>query len=333
MWEFHVMKVLYLSEVDERDLEILLENLSNGIEVTAIPPSRKEEAVERASEFDAVIGARLGRDFLEAANNLKYFVIPFAGIPPQDKQVLPDFPNLKVFNSHFNAVHVAEHAWALLLASAKRLCPVHEEMRRGDWSARYRHELGTAVSGKILLVIGYGSIGRAVARIAKAFGMSVKAIKRTPAEDPEIDFLGTKEDLPKLLPGADFIVLALPDSRGTKGFLGGREFGLMKEGVHIVNVGRGGTIDEDAFYDALKSGKVGGAGIDTWWVYPPDEAARSCTFPSRNPFWEFDNVVFSPHRASHVRGREEDRMKDVAGILNSIAHGEPLNMVDVARGY
>jgi phosphoglycerate dehydrogenase-like enzyme len=327
------MEVLYLSGVEENELAILRENLSDGIQVTAIPPSNKTEAMEKAGEFEVVIGARLGREFLEAARNLKYFIIPFAGIPPQDKEILPDFPNLKVLNSHFNAGHVAEHAWGLLLASARRLCPVHEKMKRGDWTPRYGHEWGVALSGKTLLIIGYGSIGKKLTRIARAFDMKVKAIKRTPGEAPELDFLGTARDLPALLPEADFIIVALPGTEGARSFLGTREFELMKDGVHIVNVGRGNVIDEDAFYEALKSGKLGGAAIDTWWIYPPDAESRSSTYPSKHPVWEFENVLFSPHRASHVEGREEDRMRDLAGILNSIARGEPLNVVNLEEGY
>jgi phosphoglycerate dehydrogenase-like enzyme len=161
----------------------------------------------------------------------------------------------------------------------------------------------------------------------------VKAIKRTPGEAPELDFIATRENLPELLLEADFIVVALPGTENAKGFIGREEFSLMKQGVHIVNVGRGGAIDEDAFYEALKSGRIGGAGIDTWWNYPKSKEARSNTFPSKHPLGEFENVVFSPHRASHVSGREADRIRDLAAIINSIAQGKPRNVVSIQEGY
>ena len=327
------MKALYISDVGEEELSLLNGLVAADIEVVALPPDMKEEALGRAGEFEIVVGARVDREFLGKAANLKYFVIPFAGIPPQDLEVLPDFPHLTILNSHFNARHVAEHAWALLLASVKRLCPVHEKLRRGDWTPRYEHKWSGAITGGTLLIVGYGSLGRAVARIAKAFEVKVSAVKRTPGNAPEIDFLGTLSDLPTLLPESDFIIVTLPGTEATKNLMGKREFGLVKPGAHIVNVGRGTVIEEDALYDALKEGKVAGAGIDTWWVYPKNKDARSNTFPSNRHLWEFENVVFSPHRASHVRGREKDRMRDLAGILNSIARGAPINVVDLREGY
>lgn len=327
------MKVLYMSNVQEDELRLLTGLVDKEIEVVVIPPEMKDDAIERAGEFDVVIGARIGREFLQKTGKLKYLVIPFAGLPPQEMEVLPEFAHLTILNSHFNAQYVAEHAWALLLASVKKLCPVHERLKRGDWRPRYEHRWGTALTSKTLLVLGYGSVGRTVARVGKAFGMTVKAIKRTPGKAPEIDFLGTPADLPALLGEADFIVVALPGTESTKGLLGQREFESMKEGVHIVNVGRGTVIDEDAFYEALKSGKVGGAGIDTWWVYPKDKESRSDTSPSKHPLAQFKNVVFSPHRASHVAGREVERMRDLAEILNSVARGRPLNVVNLKEGY
>ncbi len=327
------MKVLYLSDIAESELVLLRANMSDGIELTVIPPSRREEAIQRAGEFEVVVGARLGRDFLEKAANLKYFLIPFAGIPPQDSEILPDFPGITVLNSHFNARYVAEHAWALLLASVKRLCPTHDKLKQGDWTPRYEHQWSRALSGGNLLLIGFGSIGRELVVIARAFGLRVSAVKRTPGNAPELDFLGTREDLPRLLPEADYIIISLPGTQAAKGLVGKREFDLMKDGVHIVNVGRGNVIDEDAFHEALKSGKIGGAGIDTWWVYPADKEARTNTFPSKHPLWEFDNLLFSPHRASHVSGREAERMKDITRILNSIAAGEPCNVIDMEQGY
>lgn len=327
------MNTLYLSAIEDSELALLRSLLSEDVSVEAIARNGKEDALKRAEEFQIAVGARVGREFLQKAVNLRYLLIPFAGIPPQDSEVLPDFPHITVLNSHFNARYVAEHALALLLASVKNICPIHEKMKHGDWTPRYEHQWGKTLSGGNLLLIGYGSIGRELAGIARAFKLQVRAIKRTPGVAQEVDFLGTPEDLPKVLPDADYIIVSLPGTEGTRSFLGSREFELMKDGVHVVNVGRGNVIDEDALYEALKSGKVGGAGIDTWWIYPKDKDARSHTFPSKHPVWEFDNVIFSPHRASHVVGREDERIKDIARILNSIAAGEACNVVDMSEGY
>ncbi len=325
------MKVVYMDQKDEDMLEYLRGLLDEDIDVVNIPPD--DELIARAREFDAVIGARIPREFLDKAVNLKYVIIPFAGIPPQDKEVLPDYPDLTVVNSHFNYGFVAEHTWALLLASAKRLCPIHEKMKDGDWSPRYEHWMGVALEGKCLLVLGYGAVGKEIARIGKAFRMTVKAVNRSGGDAPEIDYLGTNDELHGLLPEADFIVVTLPLTHETEGFLGSEEFRCMKEGVHLVNVGRGPVIDEEAFYDALDAGKLGGAAIDTWWIYPPDKESRTNTFPSEYPLDEFDDLVFSPHRSTHVEGREKKRMEDLAEILNDLVSGEERNVVSLKRGY
>ena len=107
----------------------------------------------------------------------------------------------------------------------------------------------------------------------------------------------------------------------------------MKRGTLIVNVGRGSAIDEEAFHEALASGVLGGAGIDTWWNYPADEAARAHTPPSRFDLSSYDNLVFSPHCASHVLGRQSDRMSALGEILRSIADGGPIHRVDLQVGY
>ncbi|MFW6376227.1 MAG: NAD(P)-dependent oxidoreductase, partial [Thermoplasmatota archaeon] len=110
-------------------------------------------------------------------------------------------------------------------------------------------------------------------------------------------------------------------------------FELMKEGVHIVNVGRGPVIDEGALYNSLESGKVGGAALDTWWIYPPDEESRYDTFPSNYPLDEFENVIFSPHRSTHIKEREKYRIQDLADTLNKLNKGEEVNVVDIKEGY
>ncbi|MBS3816538.1 MAG: hypothetical protein KGY76_03125 [Candidatus Thermoplasmatota archaeon] len=326
------MKVLYLSVFEEEEID-LEEGLKEGIEIERLPPDEKEKAVESAEEYDAIIGARIPREFLKKAENLDYFIIPFAGIPPQDKDKLKDFPDLTVVNSHFNSQFVAEHAWTLLLASVKNLIPIHEKLKEGDWTPRYEHRWSRRLIDQTLLILGYGEIGRALGKIGKSFSMDVKAVKRTPEEADVIDEIGTEEKLDEFLPEADFIISTLPETENTKGYLGEEEFDLMKEGVHLVNVGRGPVIDEEALYNALKSGKLGGVGIDVWWNYPPDEESRSDTFPSNYPLNEFDNVIFSPHRGSHVRDRERYRINDLQDILNSLKEGEEVNVVDIDREY
>lgn len=324
------MKVIYVNQKEEHLMDYLQELIDDDIEVIN---ATKEEAVDRAQEFHGVIGAWIPIEFLNKAVKLKYFIIPFSGVPEHDKENLREFPDITVINSHFNKKYVAEHAWALLLASAKKICYTHDKMKKGDWTPRYEHHMGTELEGKCLLILGYGAIGRVIGKIGKAFEMEVLAINRSGGSAPEIDYLGKENELPDLLHKADFIVITLPLTDDTEGILGHNEFQRMKDGVHVINVGRGPVIDEEAFFGALESGKIGGAALDTWWVYPTDEGARDSTFPSNYPIDKYDNIVFSPHRGSHVRGREKKRIEELADILNDLNKGKERNVIDLDRGY
>ena len=327
------MKVLHMSPFkDENDLS-LRGKTDESIEIVEINLDEKEKAIERAEEFDAVIGARIPREFLEKAVNLDYFIIPFVGIPPQDKKTLPDFPDITVLNSHFNYWMVAEHALALLMTSVKNIIPIHQKIKKGDWTPRYEHRWSKGLRDKNLLLLGFGEIGKEIARLLQPFKMNIKAVKRTADENNLVDYVGTNDDLHELLPEADYIICTLPETEDTKGYFGEEEFDLMTEGVHVVNVGRGPVIDEEALYNSLKSGKVGGAALDTWWIYPPDEESRDDTFPSNYPLDEFDNVIFSPHRSTHIKEREKYRIQDLADTLNKLNKGEEVNVVDIERGY
>jgi len=177
--------------------------------------------------------------------------------------------------------------------------------------------------GRRALVVGRGAIGNRVARTLEALDMEVTALGR-----------GDVAALDAALSTADVLVLAVPSTAATKGLLDQRRLALLPEGAVLVNVARGDVVDEDALYEALLSGRLGAAGLDVWWRYPADAAAREDTRPSRRPFHELENVVLSPHRAGHGAGTEAERARHLAAILNAVARGEAVpGRVDVRRGY
>ncbi|MFW6142510.1 MAG: 2-hydroxyacid dehydrogenase [Candidatus Saliniplasma sp.] len=328
-----MMRVVYWSDVKDKDLQFLEEGLDEEIELTNIPRDDEEELVEKAERFDTIIGAWVPYEFLEKADNLKYFIIPFAGVPKRDRENLRDFDDITVINSHFNSWLVAEHAWTLLSALVKRICPIHERLKKGDWTPRYDHWCGRTLKDKHLLLLGCGAIGRDIAKIAMVFDMKVSAVKRTYEEVPNVDQVGTGDDLHDFLSKADFVISTLPFTGETERYIGEEEFKVMKDDSYLVNVGRGPVIDEKALYQALKEGKIAGAAIDTWWNYPKGKDSRKNTSPSDYPLNEFDNVVFSPHRSSQVEEIERYRMESLVKILNSLNEGKLINIVDIERGY
>jgi D-3-phosphoglycerate dehydrogenase len=187
-----------------------------------------------------------------------------------------------------NSVSVAEHAMTLLLASAKRLIRADRSVRdAGQWAWRNRLE-PTEVSAINLLILGYGRIGRHLARLAQAFGMEVRAY------DPFLLNKGWPEgsvapvqELASGLAWADAVTVHAPKAGAP--LIGVAEFAAMKPGTLLVNTARGGVVDETALVAALRSGQVGAAGIDVFEVEPP---------AADHPLLAFDQVVLTPHNAA-----------------------------------
>lgn len=273
---------------------------------------------------------------------LRALIIPFAGVPPRTRELMLQHPAIAVHNLHHNAPETAEVALALLLAAAKNVVPMDQSLRRNDWSPRYDPDQAIRLEGKTALVIGYGEIGRRIARGCLAMGMKVIALRRSGGESSnEVEIRGGS-DLQRSLPEADAVILALPSTPETAGLLGPGEFGLMKPGAILVNIARAGLVDEDALYEALASGRLRGAGLDVWYRYPESDAAKGYmgyidvsdsarnTPPANRPFHELSNVVMSPHRGGTSADVEQARVEALAAMLMS----DPMpNRVDLARGY
>jgi D-3-phosphoglycerate dehydrogenase len=185
-----------------------------------------------------------------------------------------------------NSLSVAEHAFALLLASAKRLIRADRSVRDGPWDWRNALEAGE-ISGKNLLIIGYGRSGRHLARMAQGFGMHIRAfdpflVKQGWPEGPAAPIASLAEGIA----WADAISVHAP--KAGRPILGAEELALVKPGVIIVNTARGGIIDETALAAALTSGRVGAAGLDVFDDEPPAKD---------HPLLAFDQVVLTPHIA------------------------------------
>jgi phosphoglycerate dehydrogenase-like enzyme len=176
--------------------------------------------------------------------------------------------------------------------------------------------------------------------MCRGLGMDVIAVRRrAPAAgdagqgEPGI-LLAPIDDLHRLLPRADALLICLPHTPETTGLIDARELALLPSRAVLVNVGRGPIVDEAALYHALRDGRLYAAGLDVWYNYPQDAAERAHTAPSTYPFHELPNVVMSPHRAGGSTATEELRVRGLARLLNAAARGEPMpNRVDLEAGY
>jgi len=268
-------------------------------------------------------------------------IIPWAGVPRSVAALLTEFPGVSVHNLHYNAIPVAEHALALLLAVARRLVPADRLLRAADWSWRFRPTDSPLLAGKRMLVLGAGALAQRIARAGIGLDLAPTLFGTRP-RTLELELPGVRLPLtvigPALLDAAlaeaDILVVTLPWTPATEAFVDARRLALLPRGAIIINVGRGAVIDEAALFEALRTGHLGGAGLDVWYDYPREEEARKTTPPSRFPFADLDNVVLSPHRAGH--GLESDRLcaEHLFQALTRAATGQPIgNDVDPARGY
>lgn len=213
--------------------------------------------------------------------------------------------------AHVNSVPIAEYiAWAVL--DHTLLGP-----RWRDHEAR--HEWGQAghaeVRGQTWTIVGYGSIGRAVTPLAHALGATVRGVRRTPAADDPADEMFTTARLHEAVSGADVVALAAPLDASTAGMADDAFFAAMSPGALLVNVGRGGLVDEGALLRALDRGTPGAAVLDVASVEPT---------PPEHPFWSHPGITFTPHIAGWSDGNDDRLAELFVSNLQRYLAGEPM---------
>lgn len=244
--------------------------------------------------------------------------------------------------SGVHAVQIAEYVLGMLLAHAHHFPASMRIQATASWPGmREKRVLSThELRHKTLGILGYGAIGREVARLASTFGMRILATKRagrsavfdgwTTPGTGDLDgsipagFYDLSE-LHALLPQCDMLVLALPLSQQTRHLIGAPEFALMRPHTFLVNIGRGPLIDHDALVEALQTGRIGGAALD---VTEPEP------LPATSPLWHMENVLITPHIAGFSAYYDERVVDLFCENLRRYLNGDPLlNLVDRERGY
>ncbi len=212
-----------------------------------------------------------------------------------------------------NAESTAEHAVLLMLACARRLKVAFRSFERGLWGA----PLGESLVGKRAFIVGFGRIGKAVARRLVALGMEVDAIRSAPAPEEArngVGEVGGPDDLLRLARAADFLVCAATATATSRGMLNERVFRAMKPGAFVINVARGAVIDEPALVAALREERLAGAGLD---VYAEEPARLD------NPLLHMENVIATPHIAGVTRQSYEGIARVIAANVNRVRVGRP----------
>jgi phosphoglycerate dehydrogenase-like enzyme len=313
------------------ELKAMIEKVDPSIKIIdASPVIAKDNLGDKAAkkELDAILaeaeimyGFPMPLNLIKRAPKLKWIQSPLAGA---DKFMTEDFLVSKVVltNSRGIADQVAEAAFMLAMAVSKKLPAYLENKKQHQW-IQYSP---VALSGKVLGVIGLGHIGSHIAQVGKAFRMTVIATEIKKMRRPEyVDLLLKEEDLDILLRACDFLIIAIPLCKETQGYIGKQELDLLKPSAYLINVARGGLVDEKALIEVLKKGKIAGAGIDVYEEEP---------LPASSPLWDLPNLIMTPHVAGLSENYDLDAAKLFCRNLRRYLAGrELINIVDKEKGY
>jgi phosphoglycerate dehydrogenase-like enzyme len=318
--------------MDSAPLRILVydqfvSELSRAISVpntlTGIRDQSDSEMAEIVSETDIVVSSLLKPAWLShGAEHLRLVHSDGAGIDGISVADLP--PGCKVCNVHGHERALAEIAFMDMLILQKNLFKLDSSLRKGDWS----WEMGNMreLRNYNLLVLGLGPAGSEIVRWGHFMGMNVTALTRSPsaerARKAGLQVLGSLRELGSHLAAADFIVIAIPASNETIDLIGEKELQKMKPSAFLINVGRAKVVNEQALYEALRTRKIAGAGLDVWYQYPEGTGKE---LPSHFPFQDLDNVVMTPHKPTIET--MEYRWTKIGKNIGRLARGEPLENV------
>ncbi|MFX1598720.1 MAG: hydroxyacid dehydrogenase, partial [Promethearchaeota archaeon] len=282
-------KIVITESIHEDGIRMLKDA---GFEIEEALNVPHEGLKERIKDFDVIIvrsKTNVNKEIIEAGRNLKMIARAGIGLDNIDLETAEKH-NINVANvPGASTESVAELVFALILSLFRHVTRADKTLKEGKWIKK--ELLGNELKGKSIGIIGFGRIGQKIAKIAKAFEMNVLCYDvlescLSKAREMEVEDYGpAKNGLYELLEKSDIITLHVPLVPQTHHLIGREEMKLLKNGAYIINTARGGVVDDDALYDALRSGKLGGAGLDVYEKEPPRDS----------PLIELTNVVSTPH--------------------------------------
>lgn len=295
-----------------------------GVEFV-IPPSRAHLAT-LIVDADALFGSPTNGEFL-AARQLRWIQSGGAGV--EWLWQIPTIAESDVIVTNMRGAHaatIAEHAFGFLLTLTRGLRHFAEYQRREEWARGQINSQLVGIKGLTMGIIGFGNIGRAIARRATGFEMRVLAVDAQPV--PPSDGVATVWPLTRLndlCRASDVLVIAAPITPETRGLIGAEQIGLLKPGSYLLAMSRGGIVNEPALIAALASGHLAGAGLDVTEVEP---------LPPGHPLWQAPNLIITPHNSPTSRLTNDLVWSIFFENVGHFVRGEPLiNVVDKRRGY
>lgn len=291
-----------------------------------------DDALRAIDGAEIYFGLGLPRELLRAglrSRKLRWIHTGAAGVASLLHAELLESDVILTNSAGIHAEPIADTVLGMMLHFARGFDHAVRAQQRRSWDTSPWERTGGGIrelAGATVGIIGYGGIGRAVARRGAALGMHALALNRTGrSAQADVELLAGPAALAELLERSDFIVLAVPSTPDTRGLLGARELERARPGAVLINVSRGDVIAEDALLDALRGGRLRGAGLDVFGTEP---------LPPGSPLWDAPNVLITPH-VSATTDRFWQRQEDlILGNIDRYLRGEPLkNAVDVHAGY
>jgi phosphoglycerate dehydrogenase-like enzyme len=317
------MRILIHFSFDEAQIDTFQQTAHKYGDHEVCHATSEEEALQFASETEVILGLFLP-SVCAAASNLRWIQSNSAGM---DNFLFPEIierDDVTVTNmAGLYASQGGEHAWALLLSLARGIPHVMGDEGRRAWQMPV-----VELTGSTLGIIGLGGFGMEMVQRARGYDMTILAVDPVRQDKPdEVAELksATRENLHDLLRRSDAVMLACPKTPETYHLIGSEELAAMKQTAYLVNVTRGGIIDEDALVDALQNGEIAGAGLDVTEIEPP---------PPESPLWDAPNLIITPHRAGSSQHRPRKTFEFFSANLERYLKGEQLrNVVGKRRGF
>ncbi len=314
------MKVLVADAINEKGIE----NLKEVAEVVVDTSITPEQLVDTIHEYNGIIvrsRTKVTKEVIDKADNLKIIARAGVGVDNIDLDAATEKGIMVVNSPESTSITVAEHTMGLLLTMARKLSIADKSVKEGKWEKK--RFMGVELRNKTLGVIGMGRIGSQVVNRCKAFEMDAVAYDPYLPEEVATQMGVELTDLETVLKKADFITIHVPLTPETKHLISTKEFEIMKDTAFITNCARGGIIDEDALYDALKNNKISGVALDVYEEEPPAKDSK---------LFELDNIVLTPHIAASTKEAQRDAAIIVADeIIRIIKGGTPNNVLNMPR--
>lgn len=318
------MKALFLGNVAADTYAGIKDELPAGLHSVVIAdPAMLPQSPQAAAGADILVSNHWRAEY-PAAPKVRLVQSVATGVELFDLAALP--AGAAVCNSFGHETAIAEYVVMTWLALHHRLMQISGEFRgRGSWRSSWVQSGAPhgEVRGSTLGIVGFGRVGQEVARRAAGFDVRILAANRSPREPRDgVERVYPLAELDRMLPQCDSVALCTALGPETTNLIDAHRLALMKPGAFLINIARGQVVDEDALYEALCDGRLGGAAIDVWWQYPTaDNPQRR---GSRHPFHELPNVIVTPHNSGWTQGMVRRRWDEIAENLRRFAANQPL---------